>query len=69
MNTSFKKYGTMVNPGFYCIEFIRCHNNMPKYQPETCKNQCNNCMDEVIDHHEKRGNYKPQQPLKKPINK
>lgn len=48
------KYGKMTNPGFYCENFIKCHNNLPKYQPDDCKEQCTKCMDEIIDYHLKK---------------
>ena len=41
----------MKNPGFYCIDFIETHNNLPKYQKPQCKNQCDKCVNEIIDHH------------------
>ena len=41
----------MKKPDFYCQMFIKCHGNLPKYQPSDCKEQCHDCMDEVIDHH------------------
>lgn len=53
-----KKYGKMSLPPFYCKNFIECQSNLPKYQPNDCKEQCHSCMDEIIDHHEKNGNFK-----------
>jgi hypothetical protein len=44
----------MKHPKFYCTNFIECQNNLPKYQPKDCKEQCHNCMDIIIDYHEKK---------------
>lgn len=58
MNDKVKKYGKMTLPKFYCKKFIDCHSHLPKYQPNDCKIQCHKCIDEIIEHHEKKGNYK-----------
>lgn len=41
----------MKQPKFYCRAFIESHNNLPKYQPKDCKDQCHACMDIIIEHH------------------
>ena len=41
----------MKNPGFYCKNFIEHHNSLPRYQPPGCTEQCDACMDDIIDHH------------------
>ena len=41
----------MKKPEFYCQSFIENHNNLPKFQPADCKEQCSKCMDVIIDHH------------------
>lgn len=41
----------MNKPDFYCKSFIENYNNIPKYQPKDCNEQCKHCMDIIIDHH------------------
>ncbi len=41
----------MKKPDFYCTKFIEFHNNIKKFQPDDCTEQCHNCMDEIIDYH------------------
>jgi len=49
-----EKYGRMTKPDFYCRSFIEKHNNLPKYQTDDCKKQCDSCVNEIIDHHAKK---------------
>ncbi len=45
------KVGKMKKPDFYCRSFIEHHNYIRKYQTKDCTQQCNECMDKIIDHH------------------
>ncbi len=44
----------MKNPEFYCQKFIDCQSYSPKYQPKDCKQQCDKCINEIIDYHAKK---------------
>lgn len=47
----------MKNPGFLCKYFIDNHNSVKERNSNNCKEQCSECMDKVIDHHMKKGEY------------
>lgn len=41
----------MKKPDFYCENFIECNSNLKEYQPSDCDNQCEKCIDIVLDYH------------------
>ncbi len=45
----------MPNPGFMCKQYIDAHGNIKKYWPKhLCTKQCDDCINEIIDHHSKK---------------
>lgn len=37
-------------PDFYCLNYINCQHYLPEYQPKDCKEQCEKCINTILDH-------------------
>jgi hypothetical protein len=41
-------------PKFYCKTWIKEQGYMPRYKTEECKEQCDSCINAVLDYHSKK---------------
>lgn len=44
----------MDTPKFYCKKFIKEQSYLPEYRTTICTEQCDNCINEIIEHHSKK---------------